>query len=615
MQDPFYNRQHIIRIVLILVGLIFVGKAFQIQVLDGSYSDRANSVAVHKIVQYPSRGLILDRNNKILVNNTPMYDLMVTYDQVGEMDTSKFCRLLKITREDFNKNIEQDWSDYRYDKKIPFAFMKSIPGISLAEFQESMYEFPGFFIQQRNIRQYPQKVGAHVLGYLSEVSPRQIEDAPEKFILGDYVGSNGIELNYDNQLRGRKGYNYVLKDNFGRVQGKYAEGRRDSSAIKGHDLVTTLDVELQKYAEQLMANKRGAIVAIEPASGEVLALVSTPSYDPNLLSMHRNRGAVFNALVTDTMKPFFNRALSAQYPPGSIYKSMMSLVGMESGIWNSNRGFSCGGGYNYGGKKPLGCHSHPYPSNVTMAMQHSCNAYYCQMFRDVVEQYGFKQASKGLDTLASYLKTFGVGSKLGIDIPGEKSGNLPDSKTYNRIYPNGGWRAPTIISLAIGQGETEMTTLQMANVVSAIANRGWFKRPHLVKGFNTMEGYFPIEKKEVFSTRASREHYAPVIDGMELAVQAGTATMARVDSISICGKTGTSENVHGKDHSVFFCFAPKENPQIAMAVFIENAGFGGTYAAPIASLLIESYLKDGAISPKRKWIEQRMLDANLLQNK
>lgn len=617
------NRQYIIQAFFVIVSLALIVKSCQIQILDSSYADTARAVVVSDITIYPSRGLIADRNGKLLVANKAMYDLMVIYNLVGDMDTTKFCNLLNISEKTFIDNLEKDFNDTRFDKKVPFPFIKKISAEQYARFQESMYEFPGFFIQMRNVRNYPYGIGAHVLGYVNEVTQLDIDESVEKvkdgeldvpYERGDYIGAKGLELQYEAQLKGVKGEKKVMKDNFGRIEGSWRDGARDVQPESGLDLITSLDADIQLYAEKLMKNKRGGVVAIEPSTGEILVMVSTPTYNPNLLSINRDRGKAFSYLVQDTLRPFYDRSMMAEYPPGSIFKAITSLVGMKTGVWDQDRGVGCSGGYDYGGSRRLGCHGHVYPSNIVMGLQHSCNSYYCQLFRDVVDQYGYKNAGVGLDTLMKYVKRFGLGSELGIDLPGEKGGNIPDSKYYDRWYPKdkGGWKSPTIISNAIGQGEIQMTTLQMANAAAVIANKGWYITPHLAKGF--MKDGKPADVKLSATkhyTGIAPHFFDPVHDGMEMAVKAGTARRAEVPSFVLCGKTGTSEN-KGKDHSVFFCFAPKENPQIAIAVFVENAGFGGTYAAPIASLIAEKYLNDGVIDEKRQWTEDRILEADLL---
>jgi penicillin-binding protein 2 len=613
MHDHYKNRQYIIQGFFMLIAFMLAIKCLQLQVLDVSYRELAHATAVEKIPIYPSRGLIYDRNKKLLVNNKAVYDLMVTYNQVKDIDTLKFCSALGISREEFEQNLNKDFEhDIRFNRRKPFVFLKKIPAEIYARFQENMYEFPGFFVQLRNTRSYPYRVGAHVLGYMREVNKQEIEDNKGVYDRGDYIGVQGLEFAYEDKLRGVKGVQYMLKDNFGRLQDSYEEGLRDVPAISGENLVSSIDADLEAYGEQLMRNKRGSIVAIEPATGDVLTMLSTPTYDPNLLAVNMKRGEVWGALLRDTLKPLFDRSIRAQYPPGSIFKAVMALIGMQEGVWNEDRGFGCGGGYYYGGSRPLGCHHHPYPSDVKTALQHSCNSYFSQLFREMVEHYGYYNAQQGLDTLAARLNTFGLGVPLGIDLYDEKKGNIPTSKYYNKIYPKerGGWRAPTIISLGIGQGEVQMTTLQMANLAAIIANEGYYVTPHLAKYFIKPDGTEdrPIYEKHLVPV--AQHHFTPVKDGMEMAVLAGTATRAQVPGISVCGKTGTSQN-SGTDHSVFYAFAPKENPKIAIAVFIENAGFGGTHAAPIASLMIEKYLT-GKISEASKAKEKRSLETDLL---
>ncbi len=615
-KDTNKDRVIIIRGFFIIIALALIFKSFQLQVIDKTYAQLAQSVVISDMTIYPSRGLILDRKDRLLVTNKAMYDLMVVYNLVGEMDTLKFCKLLNITLDEFNENLNKDFNNDRFDKRVPFAFLKKIPAEECAKFQESLYEFPGFFLQIRNIRSYPYNAGAHVLGYINEVNQKQIDNSEGVYSRGDYVGVKGLEAQYEEELRGQKGSKKAMKDNFGRIEGSWLGGEQDILPVSGKDIKTGLDIELQVYAEKLMGNKRGGVVVIEPKSGEILAMLSTPTYNPNLLSINKDRGKIVAALDSDTLKPFFDRAIMAEYPPGSIFKSITSAIGLQSGIWDENRGVSCKGGYDYGGSRPLGCHAHVYPSNIAMALQHSCNSYYCQLFRDMVDRYGYRNPQAGLDSLVSSIQRFGLGRPLGVDLPGEKSGLIPTAAFYDKMYPKnkGSWKSPTVISLAIGQGENQLTTLQMANVAATIANKGWYVQPHLATDIiNHEDSIATMLRYPKFHTGIDKQHFDVIHDGMELAVTSGTARMAAVPSFILCGKTGTSENV-GTDHSVFFCFAPKEDPQIAIAVFIENAGFGGSYAAPIASLLAEYYL-NGGIDPSRQWIEDRMLNANLLQAK
>ncbi len=614
-QDTFSNRQHIIRVFFVIIAIVLIAKSFQLQIQDTSYAETARAVVISDLTEYPSRGLIYDRNQELLVTNRAMYDLMVIYNLVGDMDTLKFCRLLDITEKEFVANLEKDFNNDRFDKKVPFAFLKKISAEQYAKFQESLYEFPGFFVQIRNVRSYPHRVGAHVLGFVNEVTPEQIKKHKGAYSRGDYIGAKGLEAEYEEILKGTKGLKKVMKDNFGRIEGSWMGGGQDVPAISGYDLNTTLDIKLQQYAELLMKNKRGGIVAIEPSTGEILTMLSSPNYDPNILSINRERGEAFKALVQDSLRPFYDRSLMAQYPPGSIFKPLTALVGLQTEIWNENRGVGCQGGYDYGASRKLGCHSHEYISNAKMGIQHSCNSYFCQLFRDVVDQYGYENSGQGLDSLMSYIREFGLGDTLGIDLPNEKKGHIPGSDYYNKLYPKneGSWKSPTVISLAIGQGEIQMTTLQMANAAATIANEGWYITPHLGKS-KVIDGKTEPIPYSKHTTRINPELFEVVKDGMELAVKSGTARMADVPSFDLCGKTGTSQN-KGTDHSVFFCFAPKENPQIAIAVFIENAGWGGSYAAPIASLMAEYYINKGQIDPSRAWIEERMINKDLLHAK
>lgn len=613
MADTYKRRQTSIQLFFAIAIAILLLKAMEIQLIDTSYQDRARTTAIDKEILYPSRGLVLDRNGKLLVNNNAMYDLKCTYKQIDpQMDTTRFCELLGIDKATFEKNLDKNWRSARYSKSVPFVFMSKISSETYARFQESMYEFPGFSIQLRNVRGYPYPHAAHVLGYLSEVNQAQIEASSGKYSRGDYIGATGIELAYEEELRGKKGVSYILKDNLGREVGSYKDGDFDTVAVSGLDVVTALDIELQKYGEELMQNKTGSIVAIEPATGEILTMISAPTYDPNLLTINRNRGEAFSALLQDSLRPFLDRSLMAKYPPGSIFKTVVSLIGIQEGVTTANTGHSCTGGYVYKGMV-RGCHEHSYPYNVATALQHSCNTYYFHTIRNIVDRFGFYDPHQGLDTFNNFVYQFGLGKPLGVDLPSEASGNVPTSKYYDYLYPRekGSWKSPTIMSIGIGQGEIEMTTVQMANLAATIANRGYYITPHVAKGF--IGGEVALEER--FQTKKyvaiDQRHFEPIIDGMEKVVTAGTAMNARIKDIRLCGKTGTSQNPHGKDHSVFFAFAPRENPQIAIAVYVEHGVWGNRYASIIASLMVEKYLK-GNIDPNRQYLEQRMLDADLV---
>lgn len=611
------SRSGYIQMLFIFAALILIGKAMHLQLLNKSFRAEAEAVAIENYVKYPSRGMIYDRNSKLLVHNNPMYDLLVTYNQIDpEMDTSLFCDLLEIDREYFTQALDKNWSSGRFSKSVPFVFLSKISATAFGKFQEYLHQFPGFEIQLRNAREYPVPIAAHLLGYIREVNKKEIDTKPDLYIPGDYIGASGLEFAYEEELRGVKGYNIVLKDNLGRIVGPYRNGVQDSKAISGADLITSIDLELQQYGEQLMRNKRGAIVAIDPATGGILAMISSPGYDPNELTItNNNRGKSYMRLQNDVNKPLFNRAIMAQYPPGSLFKPILSLIAMQMGVLNPDRTITCNGAYFASGQRLTGCHRHPTCTDVGAAIQYSCNAYFVTVFRDVVDKYGFYNPQRGLDTLGSYLKRFGLGQKLGVDFPGEKAGNFPASSFFDNWYKQDRWNSLWIRSLGIGQGEALSTNIQLANAAAIIANRGWYITPHFVKGYkNKAQQIDPVFRERKFSG-IDPAFFAPVIDGMAGAVIGGTARNAAIPDIQVCGKTGTAENPQGEDHSIFFCFAPKENPKIAMAVYIENAGFGGTYATPIAGLMIEKFLKGEISSEARKLLEKNMLEANLIAEK
>ncbi|MBL7776640.1 MAG: penicillin-binding protein 2 [Saprospiraceae bacterium] len=611
MADLFRERQHTIQLVFLACALILLVKAAQIQLFDDTLRQRADATAIEKLTDYPPRGLVFDRNRELIVNNNAMYDLMVTYNQIDPgMDTAKLCRLLNISRDEFHANLKKDWRSGKFSRSVPFVFLKKLSTITYARLQECLYQFPGFFVQVRNIRGYPYPVGAHVLGYINEVDPRDIENGEGAYVSGDYIGAGGLESEYEKRLRGDKGYQFLLKDNLGRIVGNYQEGELDIQPRGGDDLVSSIDIRLQQYGEQLMAHKTGSIVAIEPKTGEILAMVSAPTYDPNDLTMTKDRGPVFSQLLTDPLKPFFDRTVMAKYPPGSIFKTVVTLVGLQEGTLNPNSGQGCNGGYFYAGRL-YKCHGHSHVGNVVDALAYSCNTFYFSEFRDIIDKFGFSQSGKGLDMFVKYCHEFGLGRTLGVDYPNESSGNVPDSRYYDRIYPKklGGWRSPTIMSVAIGQGELQLTTLQMANLAACIANRGHWYPPHLAKNFLTGDS-IPRNLRTAQKVSIDRAYFEMVVEGMAQCVNRGTARSCAIPDIQVCGKTGTSQNPHGEDHSVFFAFAPKDDPQIAIAVYVENAGWGASYAAPIASLMIEKYLND-SIAASRLHLEERMLQGNL----
>ena len=606
------ERQRYIQIFFILCGAALVLKAAQLQLFDSSYRERADATTIDKLRVFPPRGLIYDRNDKLIINNEAMYDLMVTFNQVDlkSMDIAKFCSLLGITEKRFYENLNKDFRSGKFSRSVPFVFEKKLSIATYARLQESLYEFPGFFVQVRNIRGYPYNAGAHVLGYINEADPRDIERSKGVYESGEYLGAAGLESRYESILKGKKGASSLLKDHLGRIVGKYKDGLFDTLATAGSDLQAAIDIELQAYGEKLMQGKTGSIVAIDPATGEILTMISMPTYNPNDLSMTQERGKVFSKILTDPLKPFFDRTVMAKYPPGSIFKTVVTLVGLEKGTLNPYRGQTCNGGYFYAGRL-YKCHNHPHVNDAVDALANSCNAYYFEEFRNIVDMYGFSNPHQGLDTFTTYCDKFGLGRLLQVDYPHENAGNVPGSKFYDRVYRKelGGWRSPTIMSVGIGQGELQLTTLQMANLAACIANKGYWYPPHLARRFKDGSP-IPAHFRKKEQTGIKREYYDIVQEGMSQCVIRGTARVAQVPGIDVCGKTGTSQNPHGEDHSVFFAFAPKQHPKIAIAVFVENAGWGASYAAPIASLMIEKYIND-TIATARLPLQEKMINANL----
>lgn len=616
--DKGQKRKNTIIYVIVAASLLLISQLAYLQIFDVEGREKAKRAALSSVTLYPSRGLIYDRNEKLLVTNIPIYDINVIYRNIDpKMDTTLFCRLLNITKEQFKENLNKDWKSPQYSKNVPFTFLTRINPETYAAFQEHLHKFPGFYPVLKNIRAYPYPNAAHVLGYLGEISKETLEKSEDKYSAGDYIGVSGIEKAYEEKLKGEKGVSYVFKDNLGRIVGPYNDGKLDKSPISGYDLISTIDIDLQQYGEQLMQNKRGSIVAIEPKTGEILAMISAPTYDPNILRLDRDRKIAFNELLNDSInRPFLDRSVMAKYPPGSIFKTVVSLIAMQTGISDPNRYIPCSGAYALDSRGTVQrCHSHPPALNVSLALAYSCNSYYFQLMRELVNRYGYKNPGAGLDTFVNYLNRFGLGTRLGIDYSFESPGFIPNSSYYDRLYSKvkSGWRATFMLSVGIGQGELQITTLQMANLASIIANRGYYITPHLVKGYRNYNE--PIEEKfrKKNFVGIDEKYFEPVIKGMESAVIEGTARVGYISGISVCGKTGTSENPHGADHSVFFAFAPKDDPKIAIAVFIENAGFGASHATPIASLMIEKYLT-GQISPYRKYLEERMLKANLINH-
>lgn len=598
----FGERKYVIGTIILIVGLIFIIRLFYIQVIDDQWVAKGANISERKITLYPARGLIYDRNGKLLVGNTAVYDLMVIPKDIHNLDTALFCRTVGISHEQF---VQKVTAAVNYSRYKPSVFEKQIPADEYGKIAEHIYQFNGFYSQSRTLRSYPDSVAAHVLGYVSEVSRRNIEADPY-YRSGDYIGANGVESIYEEALRGRRGSKLVVVDVHNRVQGSFQNGMYDTLAFSGKDLISSLDLELQKYGELLMSGKRGSIVAIEPATGEVLCMVTNPKYNPNLL-VGRVRSANYQQLASDTLKPLFNRAVMASYPPGSTFKMVNGLIGLQEKVITTNSHFTCNMGYYYGNRR-LGCHPHRPHTGFHYSIETSCNAYYCHTFKAIIDKY--PNAETGYQRWRDYVSNFGLGAKLGIDITSEVNGFIPPTTYYDKFYGRHRWRPHTIISLSIGQGELGTTPLQMANMTATMANRGWFYTPHVIKS---------IDGQPVSDSTYTKKHYTgidekwfeEVVEGMYDVIERGTGRGAKIPGIEMCGKTGTSQNPHGKDHSLFIAFAPKDDPKIAVAVTIENVGFGSTWAAPITSLIIEKYLTDSISRPE---MEKRMVEADLLHN-
>src|SRR6056297_869405 len=598
------TRTFVIIGIMVLIVIIYIGKLFSLQVVDNQYKTSASSNVLRYVTQYPVRGLIYDRDKELMVYNEAAYDLMVIPRQLEEFDTTELCDILDISKEFAAERLNKAKA---YSVYKPSIFLKQVSAKTYAELQEKMYKFPGFFTQTRTLREYPASVAAHVVGYVGEVNEQVVKNN-SYYKSGDYIGISGIERSYEKELRGEKGVNVYMVDVHNRIKGTYNDGELDKDAVPGKNLTLTLDMELQAYGEKLMHNKKGSIVAIEPATGEILCMVSAPSYDPALLS-GRPRTKNYRKLQNDTLKPLFNRALQAQYPPGSTFKPINALIGLEEGVVNVNTEYSCNYGYHVGNFS-VGCHGHPSPLDFIESIQYSCNAYYCNVYRNILDHASDAGISTNYTNWRKKVRSFGYGKKLDIVFPFELKGSIPEASYFENLY-KGAWNSLNIVSMAIGQGEILVTPLQMANFSAVIANRGYYMIPHLVKEIQGEADIEPKYKAKRYSD-VDHKHFEPVVEGMYRVVhgdKGSTARNARVDSLEICGKTGTAENPHGEDHSIFIAFAPKDDPKIAISVYVENGSYGATYAAPIASFMIEKYLK-GSVS--RTWYENYILKANLL---
>lgn len=605
------DKKHKILIGLGVAAAALLVRLFSIQIINDQYKiDSSNNSMVYDVI-YPTRGVIYDRNGTILVGNKIAYDIQVTPREVQPFDTLALAQALDVPV----SFIRDKMADYKKNiRKIGYqsvTMFKQVPAETYIKFAEMQYKFPGFKGHVRSIREYPFNAGGNLLGYVSEVDAAYMKAHEGEYRSGDYAGKTGIEAAREADLRGEKGYKIYIRDSHNQIKTAYQNGEMDKEAVAGKNITTTIDAELQQYGQQLMKNKVGSIVAIEPATGEILAMVSSPGIDVEMLG---NIGQYYSQISSDPYKPMFNRTVQASYPPGSVFKLINGLIGLEEGVLTPDRQYPCNHGYAYSGSHKLGCHGHRSPLNMEEAIMMSCNGYFCYVLRSILENKKYSSVSEAFDVWREYVLSFGLGQKLGSDFPSELGGNVPTSSYYSKIYGKNGWRFPTIVSLSIGQGELGVTPLQIANLCATVANRGYFITPHIVKDSEGIETDPKYHEKNY--TKVDTNEFKKVIHGMWRAVNeppgaGGTASGAAVPGLDICGKTGTAQNPHGADNSVFICFAPQDNPKIAIAAYIENAGFGGTWACPIASLMVEKYLT-GEIRPERKYVEDRMMSANLM---
>ncbi len=600
------NRKNKLLIGLVAFALLLLGKLFYIQIINDEYKkDASNNSMVYADI-YPPRGVIFDRNGEILVGNSVCYDILVTPRDVSEFDTLALAEALDTTA-DF---LRERMAYYRkYRSRIGYrtvTLLKQVSPEIYMKFAEKQYLFPGFRSQMRSIRAYPFNAGGNLLGYISEVNADDISRDPE-YEAGDYIGRTGLESAMEKELRGEKGYHILLRDSRNRLQSAYLDGREDKPAVPGNNIVSTIDAHLQQYGQQLMEGKVGSVVAIEPSTGEILAMVSSPGIDVDVLA---RIGSCYDSLSRDPRKPMFNRTVMASYPPGSVFKLINGLIGLQEGVLKPSDRYPCNSGYYYSRTRKLGCHAHSSPLDFESAIATSCNGYFCYVLKNILENGRYGSTEEAFDAWREYVLSFGFGEKLGSGIPAELGGNIPTSAYYDKLYGRGRWRFQTVVSLSIGQGEIGATPLQIANLAAIMANRGYWYIPHLVKDSENVS--IDPKYKERHYTLVDTAYFATAVEGMYKAVNGGgsaggTAFAAAVPGLDVCGKTGTAQNPHGEDNSVFICFAPKDDPKIAVAAYVENAGFGATWALPVASLMLEKYL-NGEICPQRKYLERRMLE-------
>lgn len=599
------KRRYVIGGFIFLIVIIYILRLFSLQVGNDKYKENADSNAFLRRTIYPARGLIYDREGRLVVFNQPAYDVMLIPKDVGSFDTVSLCNTLNITKE----QLMEKWAEMKNPRKNPgyssYTPQKLISHLSPQDYgrlQEKLYLFPGFFIQTRTVRQYNYRAASNILGNIREVSAVDIE-RDRYYRSGDYTGDLGVEKSYERQLRGTKGVEILMKDAYGRIKGKYENGIHDIAPVSGRNLKLSIDMELQEYGERLMTNKIGAIVAIEPSTGEILALVTAPNYNPSIL-VGKERGKNYAILVKDPLKPLYDRALQGAYPPGSTFKPTQGLIFLQEGIVTPSTQYPCYHGYI--NRIRVGCHGHGSPIALKPALQTSCNAYFCWGFKNMIDKRGTKPSAQ-LTKWKDYLVEMGYGYRLGVDLPSESRGFIPNADTYSKSFRGSKWSGNSIISVSIGQGEVLATPLQIANLCATIANRGYYFTPHVVK--SVADTVIDSRFMEKHTPHIKKEYYDIIAEGMRMAVLGGTCRTAALPGIEVCGKTGTAQNPHGKDHSAFMGFAPYHNPKIAIAVYVENAGFGATYGVPIGSLMMEKYLT-GKV--ERTALEEKMLNSNTI---
>lgn len=603
------DKKTILSIGVIVAFVLLTAQLVNLQLINNSYKITAENNALRYETKYPVRGLILDRDGRIIVSNKNTYDIIVTPYDVKPFDTLELCRIFSLDIQDVRKTFAY-YKKYRtrigYQSQV---FLKQVSDREYSLFMEKNYKFPGFSGIPRTSRSYSYNAGGNLLGYVTEVDAHFLAKNPD-YQSGDYTGRTGLEETCENTLRGEKGYTIYLRDANNKIQDRYKGGEYDKPAVPGKNVVSTIDAELQNYGELLMKNKVGSIVAIEPHSGEILSMISSPGIDVSVLAEINKHYA---EISRDPFKPMFNRAVMSPQPPGSVFKLVNGLIGLQEGVVSEATKYPCSNGYRSGSVK-VGCHTHPSPLDFKSAIMMSCNSYFCYLFRNILDNPKYANIEDSFSRWREIVSSFGFGKKLGSDFPSEQSGHIPTTATYDKIHGKGRWKSLSVISLSIGQGEIGCTPLHLANLAAILANRGYYYIPHIIKDTDSLE--INQKYKERHYTLIDTALFAPVVEGMYMAVNSpagsgATARVAAVKGLEICGKTGTAQNPHGDDHSVFICFAPKDDPKIAVAVYIENAGFGATWAAPVASLMVEKYL-NGEILDSRKWLEKKMVESNLL---